>query len=186
MVQYRNTAGSYGMVAQAFHWIVAILVILQFPLGMYAADLPVSLARLQWLSRHKSLGLLILAIALLRLGWRAFNRPPALPAVMSRWQRAAAHVEHWLIYALLVAVPLTGWLYASAAGLPAGWFGLFAVPDLVPRDRLAAADYHDWHVATLTLLGVLVALHIGAAARHAFVRRDGIVQRMLPLKRQEP
>ena len=186
MVQYRSTAGSYGMVAQAFHWAVAVLVILQFPLGMYAADLPVSLARLQWLTRHKSLGLLILAIVLLRLAWRFFNRPPALPELLPRWERAAARVDHWLIYALLVAVPLTGWLYASAAGLPAGWFGLFAVPDLVPKDRAAAADYHDWHVAAVTLLGALVALHIGGALRHAFVRRDGIMQRMLPWKRREP
>lgn len=186
MVQYRNTAGSYGIVAQAFHWIVALLVILQFPLGLYAADLPVSLARLQWLTRHKSLGLLILAIVLLRLAWRVFNRPPALSDLVPRWERAAAHVDHWLIYALLVAVPLTGWLYASAAGLPAGWFGLFAVPDLVPKDRAAAAHYHDWHVAAVTLLGALVALHIGGALRHAFVHRDGIVQRMLPWKRREP
>ena len=185
MAQYRNSPISYGMVAQAFHWIVAALVLVQFPLGVYAADLPVSLARLQWLTRHKSLGLLILAVVLVRLAWRAFNRPPSLPDAMPRWERVGAHVDHWLIYALLLAAPLTGWLYASAAGLPAGWFGLFAVPDLVPKDRAAAAVYHDWHVALVTLLGALVAVHIGAALRHAFVRRDGVMQRMLPWRQRE-
>jgi len=182
MAQYRNSPISYGMVAQAFHWIVAALVLVQFPLGVYAADLPVSLARLQWLTRHKSLGLTILALVLFRLAWRALDRAPAQSQTMPRWQRAAAAANHWLIYVVLLSAALAGWLYASASGLSGSWFGLFAVPDLVPKDRAAAAVYHDWHVALVTLLGALLALHIGAALRHAFVQRDGVMHRMLPWK----
>jgi cytochrome b561 len=133
MTQLRNTNDSYGIIAQSLHWLVAAFVFVQLGLGLYAAGLPVSLARLQWLSRHKSLGLAILALVLLRLAWRSMNRAPALPDSMPRWQRGAATTTHWLLYALLVLAPLAGWMHASAAGLSVNWFGLFQVPDLIPK-----------------------------------------------------
>src|SRR5262245_21719211 len=102
MAQWRNSLESYGIIAQAMHWLVAALVLVQLAIGVYAADLPLSLARLQWLSRHKSLGLAILAVVLLRLAWRSMDQPPALPASISRWQQRAAQATHWLLYALLV------------------------------------------------------------------------------------
>src|SRR2546422_4036514 len=90
MVNLRNSTESYGIIAQAFHWLVALLVLAQLGIGLYAANLPVSLARLRWLSHHKSLGLFILALLLLRLGWRALNPPPGLPGSMPHWERRAA------------------------------------------------------------------------------------------------
>jgi cytochrome b561 len=158
------------------------MVLMQLGLGVYAADLPVSLARLQWLSRHKSLGLAILAILLLRLAWRSMNQQPALPASMPRWQQRAARATHWLLYALLVLAPLSGWLHASAAGLSANWFGLFQVPDLIARNPELAAPLKYVHQACVALLAILLLGHAGAALWHAFVLRDGVLHRMLPWK----
>ena len=182
MVNLRNSTGSYGIIAQAFHWLVAALVLAQLGIGLYAASLPVSLARLQWLSRHKSLGLAILALVLLRLGWRLLSPPPELPGSMPRWERGAALATHRLFYVLLVLAPLAGWLYASATGLSVNWFGLFQVPDLVSKDRELAALFKALHIGLVALLAALIALHVGAALRHLLLLRDGVMHRMLPWK----
>src|SRR3989442_8816697 len=115
----RNSTESYGIIAQAFHWLVALLVLAQLGIGLYAANLPVSLARLRWLSHHKSLGLAILALVLLRLGWRALNPPPRLPGSMPRWERPAAPATHPLFFLLLLLAPLARWLFSPGAG-PSG------------------------------------------------------------------
>jgi cytochrome b561 len=185
-MRWRNSEHSYGMVAQALHWLVALLVFVQFGLGLYAAGLPLGIARLEWLSRHKSLGLAVLALALLRLAWRLVSAPPSLPASMSRAERLAAAATHRLLYALLLLVPFAGWLYASAAGLSVNWFGLWLVPDLMPKDALWAARFKLLHKLTVLLLALLLVAHIGAALRHALVRRDGIVRRMLPWRGPPP
>src|SRR2546422_6541466 len=105
MMYLRNSTESYGIIAQAFHWLVALLVLAQLGLGLYAANLPVSLARLRWLSHHKSLGLAILALVLLRLGWRALNPPPRLPGSMPPWGRPAALAAHPPVFPLLLPPP---------------------------------------------------------------------------------
>jgi len=179
-VRYRNSNEIYGIIAQAFHWLVAVLVLAQLGLGVYAANLPIGLARLQWLSRHKSLGLAILAVVLLRIAWRSIDPPPALPGSMPGWQRRAAVLTHWLLYLLLILAPLAGWLHASAAGLSVNWFGLYLVPDLVAKDPGLAEVFKQLHWALVALLALLVAGHTGAALRHAVWLRDGVAHRMLP------
>lgn len=176
----RNSGESYGIIAQALHWIVAVLVIAQVAIGSYAGNLPVSLARLQWLSLHKSIGLTVLVLVLMRLAWRLLNPPPVLPSSMPRWERRAAIAMHWLLYLLLVLAALAGWLHASAAGLSAGWFGLFTVPDLVAKDRGLAETFKALHIGLVTALCLLVLGHVGAALRHALLLRDGVMHRMLP------
>jgi len=180
VMRFRNSAERYGIIAQAFHWLVAALVFVQLAIGLYAANLPVSLARLQWLSNHKSLGLGILALVLSRLAWRALDPPPALPDLMPRWERRAALLAHRLLYTLLILAPFAGWLHASASGLLVNWFGLFQVPDLVPKDRELSELFKLTHRVLVALLALLLAGHIGGALRHAFARRDGVVHRMLP------
>lgn len=185
MANCQNSGKAYGIIAQAFHWLVAVLVLAQLGLGVYAASLPVGLARLQWLSRHKSLGLAILAVVLLRIAWRAMNRPPPLPGSMPEWERRAAVAMHRLFYVLLVLAPLAGWLHASAAGLSVNWFGLFQVPDLIAKDPGLAEVFKQLHRALVALLAVLIVGHVGAALRHALWLRDGIAHRMLPWKPRE-
>lgn len=182
MMRWRNSRESYGIVAQAFHWLMAALVLVQLGLGLYAARLPVSLARLVWLSRHKSLGLAILALVVLRLTWRTFERPPALSEAMPRWERRAALANHRGLYLLLVLAPLAGWASASAAGLSVNWFGLFPVPDLLGKNAPLAEAFKAVHVACVAVLALLLVAHIGAVARHVFLLHDGIARRMLPHK----
>ena len=183
MAQLHNTDQSYGIIAQTLHWLVAVLVFAQFALGLYAADLPLSLARLQWLSRHKSLGLAILALVLLRLAWRWISRAPPPAPSLPQWQRRLAAATHGLLYALLVLVPLAGWMHASAAGLSASWFGLFPVPDLLPKQPQWAGPLKLVHQAGAALLALLILVHILGVLRHALLLRDDVLQRMLPWRR---
>lgn len=185
MAGLRNSSESYGIIAQALHWIVAALVIAQVAIGSYAGNLPVSLARLQWLSLHKSLGLTVLLLVLMRLAWRLLNPPPVPPSSMPRWERRAAIAVHWLLYLLLVLTTLAGWLHASAAGLSASWFGLFGVPDLVAKDRALAETFKALHIGLVTVLSLLVLAHVGAALRHAVILCDGVMHRMLPWTRRK-
>ncbi|MCX7892825.1 MAG: cytochrome b/b6 domain-containing protein [Burkholderiales bacterium] len=180
MAQWRNGGSAYGIIAQALHWLVAALVLAQTGIGLYAASLPVSIARLQWLSRHKSLGLAVLVLVLARLAWRWLDPPPALPEAMPRRERRAALAAHRLLYALLVAAPLAGWAHASAAGLSVNWFGLFLVPDIAPRSEALAQAFKAAHGICVAALALLVAVHVAAALRHALVLRDGVMRRMLP------
>lgn len=180
MARFRNSDESYGIIAQSLHWLVAALVFVQIGIGLYAAMLPPSLARLQWLSRHKSIGLGILALVLLRLAWRAVNRVPAWPDPMPRWQRRAAAAIHWSLYLLLVLAPLAGWMHASATGLSVNWFGLFLVPDLLPKQAQPSEFLLLAHRSAVALLAFLVLCHVLAALHHALARRDGVMRRMLP------
>lgn len=180
MARLQNSQEAYGIIAQALHWCVAALVFVQIPLGLYAANLPVSLARLQWLSHHKSLGITILALMLARLAWRLFHKPPPLPGTMPRWECRAAHAMHWALYLFALLAMLAGWLYASAAGLSVNWFGLALIPDLIAKNAGIAPLFRELHHVLVALLVLLLIVHIGAALRHAYLLRDNVMQRMLP------
>lgn len=185
-MQLLNTETRYGIVAQLFHWTVAALVLAQIPLGIYAARLPISIERLQWLSRHKAIGMTVLVLVLARLLWRLASRLPELPASMPPWERRVATATHRLLYLLLVAAPVAGWLYASAAGVPVSWFGLVEVPDLVAKNRQLADLFRITHIVLVFALTAVLALHVAGALRHAFIRRDGVVHRMLPWRQKAP
>ena len=105
-----------------------------------------------------------------------------MPGLVPGWERRAALATHWLIYLFLVLAPLAGWLYASSAGLSVNWFGLFRVPDLVAKDPGLAEPFKALHVGLVALLALLLVAHVGAALRHAILRRDGVMHRMLPWK----
>jgi len=180
MNRFLNSGGAYGIIAQVLHWCVAALILIQIALGLYAANLPVSMARLQWLSYHKSLGLTILALVLVRLVWRWIDAPPSLPDTMAHWERRAARVMHGALYVVPVLAMLAGWLYASAAGLSVNWFGLILIPDLIAKNTEIAPLFKELHHGLVGLLVLLLTGHIAAAARHAFILRDNIAQRMLP------
>jgi len=185
MVRYRNTELSYGIIAQSFHWLIAVLVFFQATIGIYASDLPVGIARLKWLSRHKAIGVTVLALVLLRLGWRYLNRLPQLPGSIPPWERLTAIATHRLLYALLLLAPISGWLYASATGLSVTWFGWFKIPDPLKKNTEIAPYFKDLHEVVVFTLIALVVLHVLAALRHAFFRRDGVMGRMLPWQSEE-
>lgn len=178
----RNSPVRYGWVAQALHWVILALLVVQVPLGKIAHELPVGLERLILMSRHKSVGITILALALVRVAWRWFDRPPP-PPPMPRWQDIAARFNHWALYALLFLIPITGWLMSSAANRPVSWFGLVQLPDFVAPDEGLEEVLEEAHELLVNVLLALVLLHVAAALKHQFIDRDGLLLRMLPGRR---
>lgn len=179
-MQLRNSATDYGLVAQGLHWTIVALIIVQFSLGWMADDLPISMRRLVLLARHKSFGMTVFMLTILRLGWRLFSPPPLLPAGMSRAQRLMARTNHWLLYGLLLAMPIAGWLSSSASNLTVSWFGLFTWPDLVAPDETLAERLKTIHKVLGWLLLVSIGMHVTGALWHQFIRRDGLLWRMIP------
>ena len=176
----RNTRARWGALSQLFHWLIAALIAVQVVLGLTGVALPLGMAKLATLARHKSLGITILGLALLRLGWRAVNPTPALPGNLRPYERRLARLTHAALYALLIALPLTGWMMSSARGFPVSWFNLVQLPNLLSR---SVPLYHTLvrvHVALAITLGAVLTLHIAAAIKHHFVLRDDILRRMLP------
>jgi cytochrome b561 len=181
-MQLKNDELRYGVVAQLFHWTLVVLIIVQYVLANSAGDLPLGAAKLAVLARHKSFGITILTLVLLRLIWRWLGTVPAEPPGLPRWQRISARISHIALYALLIATPIAGWLMSSARNFPVSWFGLVTLPDFIAPNRAAYDFLHEAHeFMALTLLG-LALLHIAAALKHHFVDRDNVLRRMLPMK----
>lgn len=180
LVPLRNTRERYGLIAQLFHWIVVVLVITQFALGFTAHGLPISLERLILLARHKSIGITIFVLVVLRLAWRLYSKPPALPPSPHRFFNAAARMSHGLMYALLLAMPPVGWLLSSASNLTVAWFGLFSLPNLVAPDKRLANWMLMTHESMAWLLLATITVHVLAALWHHFLLKDSVLLRMLP------
>lgn len=170
----------YTKTAVALHWLIALLVFATFPLGVYMHELPLSPDKLRLYSYHKWIGITVLLLAVIRVSWRATHRPPVLPESMPQWERFAAHATHYALYALLFAIPLSGWLMSSAKGFQTVWFGVLPLPDLVGKNKELGELLHEVHtVFNFLLLGLVIA-HIGAALKHHLIERDDILVRMIP------
>ena len=175
-----ETAVRYTGVAQLLHWVVAALIVTQFTLGWMAEDLPLGLHKLVLLARHKSFGMTVLILAILRLAWRLWHTPPALPTGMTPVERVLAKSTHVAFYILLFAMPLTGWLMSSAKNYSVSWFGLFTWPNLIAQDDAAFALLKTTHFYLSYALFALAVLHILAALKHHFWNKDDVLRRMLP------
>lgn len=171
----------YTGVAIALHWLLAVLVLGQLALGWWMIGLPDRPKGLQapWFNLHKSVGLTIAALMLLRLGWRMRHPAPPLPQSIPRWQRLAARVNHGLLYACLLLLPLTGYLGSSFSGYPIKYFGI-TLPDWGWAAPPLKQFFSTAHVAAVWLLMALVALHVAAALAHLLVNRDGVFGRIWP------
>ena len=171
----------YGPVARAVHWAVAVLAFVVVALGWAMVGAPRGGdSRELLLLLHRSFGLLILALMIFRVVWRLTHPPPPFPAGFPRLEAAAAHADHALLYVLFLVMPLSGLLNAAAAGHPVSFFGLFAIPPLIPEDPRLAQIAVAVHLAGQFVVYVLVAIHVAAALTHRFVRRNRILDRMLP------
>lgn len=179
-MQLTNTSTRYGWVIIFLHWLMAILIIGMLALGLYMVGLPNNLQKLKLYGWHKEFGLLVLMLATFRIGWRFANVTPVLPYDMPNIQKFLAHSVHWALYILMFAMPLTGWLLTSAAGLAPSFFGLFVLPVLVaPNQELMQlfALIHTW--LGYAFIGLICA-HAGAALQHHFINKDDILRRILP------
>ena len=173
-----TSAMRYSTPAIVLHWLVALLIFAGFPLGLYMVDLPLSPDKLKLYSYHKWIGITVLLLVAVRVSWRLTHVPPPLPASVAAWQRQASAVVHGLLYLLMIAIPLSGWLMSSAKGFQTVWFGVLPLPDLIGKDKALGDLLAEVHkILNFTLLG-LVVLHVGAALQHHFIERQPFLQRM--------
>ena len=184
----KSDAGQWGSLAKFFHWAVVLLILVQATVGLVMVELPKKPSIISVYTFHKSLGLTILLFAILRLTWRAFDPHPDEPATMPRWQAMAARASHALLYVLLFAVPLSGWLFDSASSLrPLVWWGLVEMPSLTGgADRDLKEIAEDAHESLFWILAFVAAGHAAAALFHHFHDRDEVLRRMLPGRRSTP
>jgi cytochrome b561 len=178
-----NTAQRYGEVAIVLHWAMALVLVVLVVSGLYMVSLPdagFDTKKISLIIYHKELGLLALALAALRLAWRLANVLPRLVEHLPDWQQVAARFVHLAFYALMFALPLTGWLMSSATGIPVSLFGWFDLPDLVSYSERwfrAFIDLHKWLGYALIALAMI---HAGAALRHHWALKDETLKKMWP------
>ncbi len=177
------SAAYYRWPAVTLHWLAALLIIGGFALGLSMVDLPFSPQRIKYYSWHKWIGISVWLLAVLRLLWRLVSPPPPL-LPMPAWQRRAAAATHYLLYALMLVIPLSGWLYSSAAGVSVVYLGLVPLPDLVAASKPLAANLKLVHKVLNVSLLILVLLHIAAALKHHLLDGDETLARMLPFLRK--
>lgn len=187
-MQLRNSVTRYGLVSVVFHWLVAVLFVLTIALGFYMMSLSRTDPNIFTLfQRHKSLGFTILALVALRFIWRLSGPVPPLPENLKSYERFLAKLTHYGLYAVLLLMPLSGWIMVSSSNynIPTVWFGLFTIPHL---DFIVNhPEKHDIHEAAETVHGIiawtgiaLVALHFLGAMKHFLILKDDTLQRMLP------
>jgi cytochrome b561 len=187
-MKWRNTASRYGYVATALHWVIVAGVVAQYFLAEAAEDHEGARASaFSAAGLHNSIGVTILALAVLRVLWRVVELPPALPQTMKRYERMLARLTHFAFYALLFALPLTGWALATADQQGLSFFGLFDLPQLrlgaqlpIEGGTLTEDQLEEIHEVLFNVLLGLAALHIGAALKHHFFDRDNVLRTMLP------
>jgi len=181
-MSFRNTNRSWGVLSKTLHWLIVILIINQWWIAERAHELKFS-AKIAALGWHKSFGITILALAIVRLVWRWANPVPALQSEIRPWEKLIAQVAHLLLYGLIFALPLTGWLMSSAKNIPVSWFKLFQLPDLVAPDKAFGESMEHLHGLLFNALVVVAALHIVGALKHHFIDKNDVLRRMLPFAR---
>lgn len=174
----------YTGVAIALHWLIAAAILGTFLLGQYMTNLQLSPAKLKLYSYHKWIGVTIFLLVLVRIAWRLAHRPPLPPASMPAWQHSAASIAHFFLYALTLAIPVSGWLMSSASGFQVVYLGVIPIPDLLAKSKDAAEQLKQLHEALNWLMVLVVAMHVAAALKHHLMDRDDVLRRMLPFLKQ--
>jgi cytochrome b561 len=172
-------APAYTMTARILHWIMAILILFMIPLGLVIANEWGGPLQDALYDLHRSVGALIIPLVLVRLVWRWTNPPASLPDDVPAIQRLAAHVTHWCLYALLIVQPVLGWIATSAYRAPIVVLGWLELPPIWPENQPFSERVFAVHGLLGAVIAGLVAAHIGAALFHHFVRKDGILMRMI-------
>ena len=176
-----SVPGSYKPVAKALHWATALFVLLTIPaaLIMLTPGIERQVQDPLFLF-HKNIGVVIFVLVAIRLAYRLVNPPPPLPDSVPSWQRHVAEATHWLLYGLLLAMAISGYIRVTAGGFPLEVFDQIGLPRPVPRSDSLAETAKTIHARLRFPLMALIALHIAAALYHAFIKRDGVVRRMMP------
>lgn len=183
----KNTELRWGAISQLLHWTIVLLIATIAILGLTMTDMANGPSKIKIYALHKSLGLTLLSLVLLRLLWRFYAGAPKPVAGTPHWQERIASLTHWALYALMFAMPITGWLFNSSSGYPLQYFGLFNLPKIAAVDPGLAELSESLHENGFWLLLLLVLAHAGAAFYHHLFQNDDTLRRMLPMRlRQAP
>lgn len=174
------THEKYTGTAIALHWMIALMIAVAFSVGLYMCDLKLSPWKLHVYAWHKWLGITILGLVFFRIVWRVSHHPPPLPVHMTRWMKRISGLAHAAIYVLMIAIPFTGWLYSSAAGVSVVYLNLIPLPDLIGKDKTLSHFLMEVHEFLNWTMLALVALHVVAALKHQFMDHDHLLERMRP------
>jgi len=177
----KNTAEHWGSVSKVLHWLIALLIVLLGIVGLFMGELPKTPKYFWVYTAHKSVGVLVLALVIVRLAWRLYAGAPKPVPSTPHWQECLASLTHWALYGLMLAVPLAGWFFDSASGLrPFRFFGWLNMPRLIEQSEQASQLSHAIHVWGFWLLLLLVLGHVGAALYHHLFQNDATLARILP------
>ena len=176
----KNTDERWGPVSQLLHWTIVLLILGQGTVGLLMTEMRNSPDKIQVYALHKSFGLTILALVVLRLLWRWYAGTPRPVPGMPGWQERIASLSHWGLYLLLFAIPISGWVLNSAAGFPLQWFGLFNLPAITGKDHDLHELAEEVHELLFWILVSLALVHAAAAFYHHLFQHDATLARMLP------
>jgi len=181
-------AAHYSRVAIILHWLIAFLIIAQIVGGKYMNSLEFGDLKFQLFQTHKSFGITILILSVLRLIWRLLHKAPDLPVAMKFWERLAAKLTHWGFYILMIGTPLMGWALVSASpiNIPTRLFKIVPWPNLpgIERSEALAQTFSNAHEKMVWGIVLLLILHVGAALKHHLIEKDDVLARMLPFLRR--
>lgn len=175
----RPSTEGYTAVAILLHWAMALAIVALFLIGWFMVDLPKGPERGATFALHKSIGLTVFALLLLRVAWRVFNPPPPPPPGLAPWQRTLSGAAHLALYALMVLQPLTGYISSSFAGYGTSWFGLVRLPDWGGKNPDLNELFSTVHESCSVALALVVAVHVAGALRHLITPGDHTFRRML-------
>ncbi len=180
----RNSIETWGTVAKSFHWVIALLITAQFALGKIAEEMKLSPLKIDLFVWHKSIGVTVLLLVVLRLAWRLTHPTPAPPANSPGWETKLAATGHFLLYVLMFAVPISGWWISDASRVPFKAYFAVPMPDLIEMNRNVQEIAETVHDALANALLVVALVHVAAAVRHHVVLKDDVLRRMLPGQRR--
>ncbi|MCK4709322.1 MAG: cytochrome b [Gammaproteobacteria bacterium] len=172
----KNTENNYGVIAKGFHWVLFFMLTFSVVAGNFLASMPKGSEKLQAASMHKSFGVILLFLILLRFSWKLMNPTPKSPEGAKDLENLLAKGMHWLLYVLMFAQPISGILMSQAAGYPVSLFGLFEIPTLIDKNPSSAELFRDGHGVIWMLLVVSVFGHVGAAMFHHFIKKDDVLK----------
>ena len=175
-----NTKQNWGDVAKALHWIMALLIFTMFILGWVARAYPLSPTKLDLFIWHKSIGLTLLGLVCVRLVWRLVNSTPSPPAAISNLEHTLARLGHGVLYALMILMPLSGYVINSTADFGFRFFGWVRVPNFIPANEAWLEIAKIVHLVLFFVFVMMIAIHVTAALRHHFVKNNDVLTRMLP------
>lgn len=171
-------AAGYTRTAISLHWLIAVLIACGFTLGLIVSEMSFSPQKLRYLAYHKWVGVTVFLLAVARLLWRLTHQPPSL-VPMPTWQVVTARFSHALLYTLMFVVPVVGWLFSSAAGVPVVYLEVWRLPDLLSKNKALAAMLSEIHANCAWLLFYVVLLHVLAAIKHHWFDQDDTLRRMM-------